>query len=242
MSSLDFLKSRAYTAKYEVGRIVDDGAVPIRIKHVGTGTSTPTVVLSSTSSLLTITDGAGTATAIDLSTAAYNTVGEVADYINGLANWSCKVLDALRADATDNMWIDGAVTASVVDGETVFDIKTDTSAFKSLTYRCTYNRGVKNEKPSGLHRVKLQGITYNANVNAASANGVRVYEWDNRFKTETQIWQATSVDATDTAITFASGQGLITANEGNDLIVRVIDGTSLTDDAANFLQVSFTKE
>jgi hypothetical protein len=236
MASLDFLQTRFYASEAKVGRVVDDTPVAIRIKHIGTGTSTPTVVISDTSSTLTLTDGDGDATVIDLSAAAYNTAGEVVDYINGLSSWSCKFLDALRADASNDKWINGAVTGAVVGGEMVYDIKADTSAVAAYTYRVTVNRGIDEKKPSKSHRVILKDLVYYADL-TAGANGVQIFEWDNVAKTETQIWQAAGVDTT--ATTHDLGDG-ITPGEGNDLIVRVT-GT-VVDSASGYLQAQYVIE
>jgi len=244
MGSQDFLVSRYYAAEPTAGRVVDDGPIGIRIKDVAGGTSTPTVAFSSTSSVLTIVDSDATSTAIDLSAAAYNTIGEVVDKINSTAGFECKLLDALRSDASDNVFVDGSVTAATVEGELVFDCKMTTDATDSLTYRVTYDRGVALNRPKGSHRVILTRFTYNADVSAAEAGAVRIYKWDAANKTETLVWQATSVDgagsgANDTTHTFASG---LSAGEGNDLIVRIMDSTSITDNAANFLQCEYTRE
>ena len=240
MASQDSLLARYYAAEGKVGRVVDDTPVAIRISHPGTEAVTSVTVNTAASIVLIDADGT---TTIDITAAAYNTIGEVADYINSLDNWACKVLDALRSDAVDgSQLVDGAISSSVVNGETVWDVLQDTSVLKAMTYRCTYDRNVDLNRPKGAHRVKLQEFTYNLNVNAASANGVRVYEWDANNKTETQVWQATSVDATDTTHNFASGKGTITAGVGNDLIVRVQDDTSVTDADANFLQCVYIKE
>jgi hypothetical protein len=237
--SLDRFMVDAYKAQHTVGRIADDGAVALRIAHVGDAAVTSVIVIPATG--ITLIDADGTSGSLAFGT--YTTLGALADAINGLANWECKILDGLRTDSTDSSEIiSTTITASVVNGETVWDVLSDTSVLQAYTYRCTYNRNVNINMPSGLHRVKLQGINYYADVNAPAANSVRVYEWDPSFKTETQIWGATSVDTTDTAITFASGQGLITAKYGNDLIVRVLDGTSLTNHASGYLQASYIKE
>lgn len=243
MASLDMLWARSLAAEKKVRRVVDDTPVVMAIKHVGTGTTqTPTVVMSSTSSLLTLTDGAAAATAIDLSAAAYSTVGEVVDYINGLASWECRILDALRADASDNKWADGSVTASVVNGETVFNILQDTSAIAELKVRVAVDTAVSTNKAKGSHRVTLDAFTYYADLTAA-ADKVQIYEYDPSGKTETKIWSATSVDTTvvsyDPINTSYPFRG-ITATEGKELVI-IITGTVI-DNAANYLQASYTVE
>lgn len=240
MASLDFLAARHYAAEGKSGRVLDDKPVALRISHPGTEAVTSVTVVTAAS--LTLIDADGT-TAIDLTAAATNTVGEVCDYINTLANWKCKVLDALRDDSVaSSQLVDGAITSAVINGERVWDCLVDTSVALCYTYRVTYDRNVQINRPKGAHRVKLQEVKYYANVNAASANAVRIYEWDAVNKTETQVWGAPSVDATETTHTFASGEGMITAGEGNDLIVRVLDGTSLTDSTSGYLQCVYIRE
>jgi len=235
MSSLDSLYTRSLAKQNKVGRVVDDTPVVLRLREKAGSTSTPTVVLSNTSSTLTLTDSAGTATAIDLSAAATNSVGEVADYINGLTGWECKILDALRTDLIDDKLPNGSVSSSTVEGVTVFDLKSDTSALAEYKYRVTSDRGIGKTKPKN-RRVTLKSFTYYADLTAA-ANCVRIYEWDSVNKTETQIWQAASVDTTVTTHDLGDG---ITVNEGNDLIV-MITGT-VVDHASGYLQCQYNIE
>ena len=238
MASQDSLQTRALAAENKVGRVVDDTPVAIRISHPGTEAVTSVTVDTATDIVLIDADGTST-----LAFATYTTIALLADAINALDNWECKVLDALRTDATDGSeLVDGVISSSVLNGETIWDALQDTSVLQSMSYRCTIDRNVALNRPKGAHRVKLQEISYNCDVNGALANGVQVWEWDAANKTETQIWQATSVDAVDTSITFASGEGMITAGVGNDLIVRITDSTSLTDNDANFLQCPYIKE
>lgn len=238
MASQDFLQMRSLASEEKLIRATDDEPVVLRIKHVGSGTDqTPTVVMSDTSSTLTLTDGAAAATAIDLSAAAYDTVGEVADYIDGLDSWSCKVLDALRSDASNDEWIDGSVTSAVKEGETVFDVLSDTSALAAYRLRITYDRSVGGLKPAGSHRVVLKKVIYNLDHTAAQGV-VKLYEITASGKTETQVFDGgLSVDATDTTHDFGDGT---TPGEGNDLLVAV-DGT-VVDANANFLQAQYKKE
>ncbi len=238
MASQDFLQMRSLAAEEKLIRATDDEPVVLRIKHIGSGTDqTPTVALSDTSSTLTLTDGASAATAIDLSAAAYNTVGEVSDYIDGLDSWSCKVLDALRSDATNDKWVDGSVTSAVKEGETVFDVLSDTSALAAYRLRITYDRSVGGLKPKGSHRVILKKVIYNLDHTAAQGV-VKLYEITASGKTETQVFDGgLSVDITDTTHDFEDGT---TPGEGNDFVVAV-DGTVI-DANANFLQAQYKKE
>lgn len=238
MGSQDYAQTRSLLAQEKLIRVVDDEPVVLRIKHVGSGTTqTPTVVLSDTSSTLTLTDGAADATAIDLSAGAYNTVGEVADYIQGLASWDCVILDALRDDATDNVWPDGAITAAIKEGESVFDVLSDTSALAAYRLRIAYDRSVGRTRPKGSHRVTLKKINYNIDHTAAQGV-VKIYEVTNDGKTETQVFDGgLSVDATDTEHDLGNGT---TPGENNDLVIAV-DGT-VVDANANFLQAQYKRE
>lgn len=248
MASLDSLLIRASAAVKAVRRIVDDTPVVLRIKHVGTGTTqAATVVISNTSTTLTLTDGAAAATAIDLAAAAYSTVGEVADYINALASWECKVLDALRADASDNMWANGAITAAEKNGELVFDVLQDTSAIAEYKVRIAFDERVTTSRPKGSHRVTLNSFSYLANLTAA-ADSVRIYDCElDGSRTEEKIWSAATDDnaltiySPDVSGTRIYPFGGITAPEGHELVL-VITGTVIDASGTGFLQACFTRE
>lgn len=239
MASLDSLQARAVAAEGVVGRVVDDTPVAIRLKYEGTGTVT-TVTVDTDQDITLITSDGGTE---EFTFAEYTTIGALVDAINASAQWEALLLDALRADSTSGSpFVDDADVTISADG--YYDALVDTSVALSYTYRLAYTRDIDDgkDKLKKTHRVHLKHIQYYANVNAASANGVRVYETTGG--TETQIWQAASVDATDTvALNLLADQGAkITGREGYDLVVRVIDDTSLTDDTSGYLQVIGVRE
>ena len=238
MSSVDSLTVRALTATPTATTVVDDTPVAIRISHPGTEAVTSVTVTTATNIVLIDADGTDT-----LLYSTYTTIGLLADKINSLTNWSCKVLDALRTDATDGSeFVTGAITLAVINGETVWDMLSDTSVLKSMTYRCTNDRNVDINRPKGGHRVRLQEVVYNLDVNGALANGFQIWKWDASAKTETQIYRKASVDAAETTVNFASGEGSISGGVGNDIVVRVTDSTSLTDATANFLECVYIRE
>lgn len=217
--------------------VVDDTPVAIRLKYKGTGTVT-TVTVDTDQDITLITSDGGTE---EFLLATYTTMGTLVDAINASAYWEVKLLDALRADSTGSSpFVDDADVTISSDG--YYDSLIDTSVSKAMTYRVTNDRGVDTKKPEGAHRVRLREVVYNLDINAASANGFRIYEWDKSAKTETQKYRKASVDATETTVNFASGRGYVDAGFGNDLIVRIIDGTSLTDAAGNFLECVFVRE
>jgi hypothetical protein len=241
MASQDWLQMRSLAGEEKIRRIVDNGPVVLRIREIAGGSSTPTVVLSDTSSDITLTDSDGDAITCDLSAAAYNTVGEVADYINsaGAGSWECRVVDALRSDASNDVWPNGAVTASTSEeGETTFDVKSDTSALTKYRLRVAYDYLADPEAAKRKsHRVILKKFIYNADLTAA-AGAIKVYQCTgNRATTEVQIFSALSVDTTDTTHDFGDG---ITAGENGELVICV-DG-AVVDSNAGFVQAQYKRE
>jgi hypothetical protein len=236
MASQDFFQIRSLAGEEKLIQVIDDTPVVLRIKDVAGGSSTPTVVLSDTSSDITLTDSNGDVITADLSNASYSTVGEVADWINGYsASWQCKILDALRSDATDNKWPNGAVSASTVEGEQVFDVKSDTSALAAYRLRITYDRSAGSLKPKGSHRVILKEFTGNLDHTAA-AGVAKIYEIDGT--TETQVWASPlTVDTTATTYDFDDG---VTPGEGKDFVIAW-DGTVI-DAGANVLTAQYKRE
>jgi len=231
MASLDSLKVRSLLKKGVIQTTLDDAAVAIRLRYIGTGTVTSVTNIIATSLTLITSDGGSDAYAF----ATYTTIGALADAINADGIFEAKVLDALRSDATASQFVDTTISAGTdANGVVVWNVKVDTSLLFALTV-CVSNARNFNVPASFVasHRTQVTGISYYANVNAASQNAVRVYS---RIGTiETQVYGAVSVDATVTNITWASGLGYITGIEGAELIVRVQDATSLTNDSANFI-------
>lgn len=245
MSSLDSLMSRYYAAEGKAVRVTTDSPVKIRIKEVAGGTGTPSVTFSSSMTVLTLIDSDANSTALTLTDAAYNTMGKLVDKINSLTGFEAKLLDCLRTDTSSaTMESDAAITATSVDGEMVYDCHALTDVVNTatgdaeFTYRLTYDRGVNNNKPKGSHRVNLTKVTIAVTVGGVEADGVKIYEWNPTLQTETLIWTGASAVATSTSYTFND----LTPGEGNDLIVRLSDTTSITDSADNFMQIEYTRE
>jgi len=234
-SSRDFAETRELLGGAKAAMILADEPVAIRLKYKGTGTVTSVTVTTATNVVMVTSDG-GTDT---YTFAAYTTMGALENAINADGIFEAKVLDALRADLTANSpLVDGAKTITT-DG--YYDLVVDTSVYKALTYRCSYDRGVKKTAPPENHRVKLNEFIYYATLGGAAANDVQVWECNIALNTETQVFQALSVSATVTTIRFAAGKGSIASGFGNDLIVRLLDNTSLADLGA-YLQLNYTRE
>ena len=252
MASLESLQTRALAARTLSGRTVDDGSLALEITHVSTN-ATPSVTMS-VGTGITLADVGYTTGSLAFN--VYTTLGALVDVINQshFLYWNARIIDGLRATSTASSSLipNGVISSTTTTGaETIYRVFLDHSVAKSAFYRVALDRGIlytddgqkKSESDGKLflgHRVKITGIKYNENVNAAQLNGVRIYEWDPFLATETEIWSAKSVDATDTSIDFTLNP--VTAREGNELIVMVEDDTSLTDDAANYLQVDYIRE
>jgi len=233
MGSLNSIQLRSNLRNGMTERIVADGPIAMRIKYVGKYSATSVVVTTATNVVLTPSTG----TAVTCTFATHTTMGAAADFINNSDDWSCQLLDALRSDASASVLVTGTITAS--NGN--YNLMIDTSVTKSLTYRCTYDRSGDMEKPKGAHRVHLKSFVYFATLGGASADDVQIWEYNPVEQSETQVYQALSVSATATTVNFASGEGWLSSSFGNDLIVRLIDPTSLSDSGA-YLEVSYDRE
>ena len=226
MASLNSVQVKQALAKTVCGTVVNDTPVAIRMKYIGTGSVTSVATTTATQFVLTTSDGG----AETFTFADYTTMGALAEAINNSAYWDARVVDALRADVTSGSpFVDNASLTVTSDG--YYDALVDTSVTKNMTYRCAYNRGVNwsEQKPTGAHRVHLQSVVYKADIFSATANEFRIYEYNPTTLAETQVYQAASVDNTETTVNFANGEGKITSGWNNDLIVRILDDTSLAD-------------
>lgn len=238
MASLNGVMTRYYLAGGYVQENRDDTPVAFRLQYVGTGTVTSVTVTTATNIVLISSDG-GTDT---YAFATYTTVGSLVDAINTDGIFSATPMDSLRSDlVSSSQLVTGAITSTTDgNGVTIWNALSDTSVLKALTAAVMFSRDIYTNKLVTGHRVSLQEISYYTDVNAASANAVRVYR--RRGTVETQVFGHVSVDATITTISFASGQGKITGGDGDVLIVRVQDATSLTDSTSNYIRATYIAE
>jgi uncharacterized membrane protein (UPF0136 family) len=235
MSSLDALRTRHYAAKGVAQRVADDTPAAIRMRYIGTGTVTSVTIVTGTS-LATITSDGGTDTFLF---ATYTTIGTLVAAINALGIFEAHALSSLLADSTTgaNYFVNGALVATTDDnGIPCYDILWDTSIKQAYTVALSQYRNFNPIRKGIGHRFHIQGLNYFADVSAAEAGAVRIYQ--RKDSVEKLIWSNVSVDTTDTAITFAGGHGKISGDEGAELIARVMDTTSLTNHASGYLQVT----
>lgn len=237
MGSLNSVLLRKALAKNLVGTVVDDKAVAIRLRYIGTGTVTSVTIDPATDLVLVTSDGETDTYAF----VTYTTVGTLVDAINGDGIFEAKVLDTIRSEATASQFVTGAISSSTLrDGgvsTTVWDVLVDTDAADYTAYRLTFDRGFEREALKKQHKVSLREIVYwQTMATASTANSVKVYEIDGT--TETQILRrATGATATKHTVNFASGEGRLDAAVGNDLVIYITD-SGFTDGAGNYLEVS----
>ena len=234
MASQDYLQSRKLAKKTVIEQGVDDTPVGIRIKHTSTDAIT-SVTISQAADTLVLIDATTTVT-ITFTDAASNTVGEVVDQVNAAANWEASILDAKRTDTTNtnDIFMDGAITASVYDGVTYYDVLMDTSNYKAMAKRLVFSRhtetGGRGEVDKG-HRVRLKEVTYNLTLGGgADTNALKIYDVDGA--TETEIWRSTPTSGSATnlwsnVMLYNADTG-ITVKEGRSILVQITDGTSVT--------------
>ena len=108
-----------------------------------------------------------------------------------------------------------------------------------VTATLSFDRDFNTQMLSRSHRVHLQEIRYFATLGGAGTNLVRVYLRKNAqvgigSNTETQIFGEVSVTGTATSIMFANGLGEITGQDGDEIVCRLADGTSLADAGLSF--------
>jgi hypothetical protein len=241
MASRDSLDVRKLL---ETGVVVQQSAdtpIALRMRYVGTGSAT-SVTVNTATTLVTVsveTSGTVTKTYTFGTTPGCGTVGGLADAINSDGLFEVKVLDALRSDVTTASYFTLGTTLITpgmdANGVQVWDATCDTSVYKAVTSCITNARNFNTLKLSTSHRVHLQEIKYYATLGGANSNLVRVYL--RRGNVETQVFGELSVSAAATTINFASGYGKISGKDGDEIIARLQDGTSLADAALSFRAV-----
>lgn len=246
MTSIDALRSKELKARTLTGITTDDKSLAIEIVYIKS--SNPVVTLASATGL-TLADDDYTTGSLAFST--YTNLGLLVDEINQNHNlyFQARIIDGLRSTLTASSVLipDSAITATERNGEDIYEIFMDQSVNDSMFYRVSLDRGVlrtddaflRTTVPQEGHRVKINGIRYQVNISGATANGLRIYEYNPVGDVETQILEWTSVDNTSTEIDLSDFP--ITADYGNDLIVMFND-SAISDATTNFLQVEYVRE
>lgn len=232
MGSLDYALTRQALAEGVVRQVNNDEAIGVRLRYVGTGTVTSVTTTTATDVEMITSDG-GTDT---YAFATYTTIGSLVDAINADGIFEARVIDCLRSEGSASFFVDGAISSgSDKNGVVVWDMLVDTSGAATMAI-CLSPKGVDWDAPEG-HRVHLREFVYNVDLTAA-ADSVQV--WRRKNGKETQIMGLTSVDATETTVNFASGEGKLTGDVDEELIVFVT-GT-VVNAAGNLIRVVGEKE
>jgi hypothetical protein len=229
MPSLEQVNTRNILEKGVIGQVGDDMSVLFTLRYIGTGTVTSVIVTTNTDITMTTSDG-GTD---EYTWAAYTTVGLLVDAINAGGIFEARLMDCLSTTATG---ADVVVTGtSAADSNGMYKVMSDTNNALFLAYRITADRNFgTNMKLKKGHRVHLQAILTNITAGGPDANALKVYECSTGGNSisyaaaENLVYQKTPANAANTSITWASGEGDICSSEGNELLVIVTDGASLT--------------
>ena len=234
MGSLDFLKSRALAMKGVVQVARTDTPVAIRLRALQAAGAVTSVTIDNSTDLEIITANGGTDT---YTFAANTTVGALVDAVNADLMFEARVLDSLRSYATDDQFVDGAISAGIVDNVSYYDVLVDTSAALYIATRVAKDRHVgENMVKAGNTRIHLKQIQYYADFGTAAADSIQV--WSVEGSNETQLFGYISVDTTETTHSWASGKDWVTLPEGAELVVLMKDAGTLADDTSDFLEVA----
>ena len=242
MNSLNAVQYRSIAKKFVIGQTNVDQDVALRMKYVGTGTVTSVTVTTGTDITMVTSDGGTDA----YTWANYATLGALADKINSDGIFQVKILDGLRSETTaGSRFINGAISASSDGVENVYDMLWDTNtAGLRLAYRLTYDRTFgTNQKLADGHRVTLQEVVTSLTLGVgADAGAWKIYECApaSRGATETLLISRTPTTGSVETWNVASGNGGITAADGNDLVFIVSDGTSFA--TTDYIRVSGIRE
>ena len=171
-------------------------------------------------------------------------MGEVADRINGSANWECFVLDGLRSDASTSKFVDGAITSGTKDGVTVWDVKVDTSALFQFAVCARADRGFSLPEERLLQaKVKIKLLKYGINMGTAAADSVKLVE--RKGATETVLLSDLSVDTTETTVfdsTAGGDDAFIGGEAGKEYVFLVKDAGAIADATTNYIRCLYKVE
>ena len=227
MASLQSVQYRQIEARGGIVQKSDDLCIQILLKPVQGVCTAPAVTVATATKLTLATSGTVN---VDYTWANYTTVGALCAAINSAGVYQAKLLDTLSTAPTGaGLMIDGAVTILSHGTYPLYgDMSNDNYIAACVSYDAGFNVGYKNMDE---HRVHIQEIVTNITCGGgADTNAFKIYErtpvW--RGGGENLIYQKTPTSGTTSTTSWASGQGKITAHEGNDLLVIVTDATSMT--------------
>ena len=220
MSSLDSALVKQANKKGVVVQRLLDNSIGLRLFPIASANGGVTTVAATQATsvvLTTVTGGIDT-----YLFSGYSTLGALADAIDADGMFDVMVVDALRSENPDDFFVTSASIAAGTDdnGNVCYDLLIDNSA--ALTWAvCLSPLKANKDMPKG-HRVHLQQIDYDVD-NTAAADTLKIYR-RKTDGTETLIYSATNTDGTAATLTWASGEGYISGNWDEELVV-FFDGT-----------------
>jgi len=218
------IDEREFNAVGVLAQVTTNQSVALRLRNKAGKAVTSVTVTAATDIVLIDSDGTST---VDFST--YTTAGAVADKINSLANWECRVLDVERSFDPVSRIVGGALSAGVKEGVGgVYDVLVDTSV-GYVGYCLTPNRAVGKVAAKGK-KVVAKKFNYALNVGTPAAASVLVVKRSGTVE-ETRL-SLTSVDTTATTVFDVSNTaGFKGLSAGNDeeLVFIVKDAASIAD-------------
>lgn len=226
MGSLDSALTRNANAKGIIVSHGSDEPVAFRLRYVGSGTVTSVTVITGTNIIMDTSDGG-----VDTyEFGTYTTYAALIGAINADGIFEAKVLDTLLSENPDDDIVNGVISSSLdANGVTIWDANVDTSASQNLVACLSAHRDF--DAPGRI--VSLKEIVYYATLGGAAANGLLVYR--RRGGIETKLFGRLSISANETTIDFANGEGELTGNKDDEILVLITGSGTITDATANFV-------
>ncbi|MFA5715472.1 MAG: hypothetical protein WC998_07020 [Candidatus Paceibacterota bacterium] len=216
------------------------------VPALGTGGSSAKIALVAASSMTFTVDGAapagldaiGTTGVILTSTAAYDTMGELCDYIDGRRAWRAYLVAALRADLSSTLLAKTAADAMTATGLTFYgDTSTATTtgtqtigvAISGEQFVNTSIAGhVKDADDKVLNILNYASVTLTFTGTAGATNNVQVHS-GKQGSTETQLIKKTIATTVNTELGAGYPMtGYLQSIPGERLIVRANVGTAFS--------------
>lgn len=172
-------------------------------------------------------DGIGTAGVIDTSAAAYDTCGELMDYINGHPAWRMYLVGALRSDTMATILTKTAAFCDVANGLTFYF---DTSASEHISTAISgekfVNNGINGHVKDADDLCENMLLSLSVQQNMASDGTLALYSCSQA--NDNTLWSATLTDDTLTEKGYDQPESVwARATRGQRLIVRVAHATDV---------------
>jgi hypothetical protein len=213
---------------------VDDADTGLIVRYVGSKASASVTVAANGD--LTFKHGAAGAEAvdstvgasgvIDVSDEAYNTFGEVVDAINASPNWEAYLVEALRADSSNDTLLAMSETFIVKGGEVT--LYKDTSVALNIGVRIGKRSNVSGSEERSA--AEIYGIN-SLNTYGSGTSLINVYEIDEAAKSETLIYSAAGGATTvaDAKNFVVNGRGSLASSKvGTHLLVKMVGSAACT--------------